>query len=67
MEACDTLPPSPKFTSFCVNVDDLTPIVHAASLAGTVGQMICAAVGALNYAGSLELPNGRTSLIASCF
>ena len=49
-----------------LDLEHLTTVVHAASLAGTVGQMVSAAVGAGNDAGGLELPNVGTSLIASC-
>ena len=44
---------------------DLTAIVVAASLAGSVGHNGLTALGANRYAGSRQLPVGATALIAA--
>jgi hypothetical protein len=49
------------------NFDDLTTVVIAASLAGSVGQTGLAALGASDHAGNGQLPVGAASLVASCF
>jgi hypothetical protein len=49
------------------NFDDLTTVVVAASLAGSVGQTGLAAMGASDHAGNGQLPMGAASLVASCF
>ena len=64
-EAKSTPPVFPLLLLF-LNLEHLTAVVHAASLAGTMGQVISAAVGAGDDTGGLELPNVGTSLIASC-
>jgi len=48
-----------------LNIDDLTALVLTASLASTMGHAECAAIGALDYAGSFQLPSRRTSLVTS--
>jgi hypothetical protein len=48
-----------------INIDDYAALVLSASLANAVGHAECAAVGALDDAGSFELPSGRTSLVTS--
>ena len=58
-------PPQAFLLAF-LNIDDHATLVLTAGLAGAVRHAECAAVGALDYAGSGELPVGRTSLIASC-
>jgi hypothetical protein len=49
------------------NFDNLTTVVVAAGLAGSVGQTGLAAVGASDHAGNGQLPVGAASLVASCF
>jgi len=48
-----------------LNLDDCTALVLTASLAGAMRHAEGSAVGALDDAGGLELPSGRTSLVTS--
>ncbi len=61
--------PSSAFPLCCpllsLDRNDLTAIVIAASLAGSVGHDGFAALGANAYAGSRQLPVGATALIAA--
>jgi hypothetical protein len=50
----------------CLDLDDFTAIVGAASLAGSVGQTGLTALGASDDTGDRQLPVGVTSLISSC-
>ena len=54
-----------KLLLVLLNIDDYTALVLTASLAGAVRHAESAAVGALYYAGSGELPHGRPSLVTS--
>ena len=56
---------SSSFLLAFFNSDDATTLVLTAGLAGAVRHAECTAVGALDYAGSGELPVGRTSLVTS--
>ena len=51
----------------CLDCDDFTAVVGAASLAGSVGQTGLTALGASDDTGDRQLPVGVTSLISSCF
>ena len=46
-----------------LDLEDHAPVVLAAGLAGAVGQMVSAAVGALHDVGRVELPDGRAPLV----
>ena len=50
----------------CIDCDDFTAIIGAASLAGSVGQTGLTALGASDDTGDRQLPVGVTSLISSC-
>ena len=62
-EGPNTFPPQASLV--LLNIDDCTALVLTASLAGAVRHAESAAVGALYYAGSGELPHGRPSLVTS--
>ena len=57
--------PPKAFLLALLDADDLTAIVLSTSLASTMGHTECAAVGALDDCGSIQLPDGRTSLVTS--
>ena len=48
-----------------LNREDHAAVILATGLAGAVRQMVSAAVRALHYCGRLQLPHGRTPLIAA--
>ena len=62
-EGPNTFPPQASLV--LLNIDDCTALVLTANLAGAVRHAESAAVGALYYAGSGELPHGRPSLVTS--
>lgn len=51
---------------FSLDRNDFTSVVSSASLAGSVGQTIFAALGACYEAGHVKLPVGASSLVTSC-
>ena len=59
--------PPPVFLLLCLlDLSDLTAVIGPTGLAGAVGQVVRATIGALYYAGSFELPDRGSSLITSC-
>ena len=59
------MPPLLKQVLLPLNVDNLATIIVTASFADAVGQMVCAAIGAGNNTGRLELPVRVTSFVSS--